>query len=97
MLGAEMSTWWHGKVRTIKLSCRVPDLISIWRCDTKCGVDTGAAAYHYIHMSSIEPKDLTAYKKFFEEPSTPKQRQYEALRAYYVEGLPGNDVAKKFR
>lgn len=47
-------------------------------------------------MSIVEPKDLIACRKFFLEPSGPKQRQYEALRAYYVDGLTGEEVAGKF-
>ena len=35
-----------------------------------------------------EPKSLTECRRFFREPQNAKQRQYEALRAYYVEGLP---------
>jgi transposase len=30
------------------------------------------------------------------EPEQPKQRQYEALRAYFVENLPATDVAARF-
>ncbi|MGI0135253.1 MAG: hypothetical protein ACREBW_09890 [Candidatus Micrarchaeaceae archaeon] len=47
-------------------------------------------------MPIVKPKDLTAGRKFFQEPSGPKQRQYEAIRAYYLEGLTGELVAKKF-
>lgn len=42
------------------------------------------------------PKDLTECERFFLEPSHPKQRQYEALRAYFVEGKPSNAVASDF-
>lgn len=35
-------------------------------------------------------------KKFFLEPSNPTHRQYEALRAYFVEGLAPAEVAKRF-
>jgi hypothetical protein len=42
------------------------------------------------------PKELSDICRFFLEPHTPKQRQYEALRAYFVEGLPSQDVAKSF-
>jgi len=34
--------------------------------------------------------------RFFLEPSHPKQRQYEALRAYFVEGLASQEVAHAF-
>ncbi len=42
------------------------------------------------------PKDLSNVRRFFLEPRTPKQRQYEALRAYFVEGLPSQKVARVF-
>jgi hypothetical protein len=42
------------------------------------------------------PKDLSAIRRFFLEPQTPKQRQYEALRAYFVEGRPSQVVARAF-
>jgi hypothetical protein len=34
--------------------------------------------------------------RFFLGPETPAQRQYEALRAYFVEGLPSTQVAQRF-
>lgn len=43
-----------------------------------------------------EPKDLTACRRFFLEPHHPKQRQYEALRRYFLEGRPSKDVAREF-
>jgi hypothetical protein len=33
---------------------------------------------------------------FFLEPEQPKQRQYETLRAYFVENLAAKDVAARF-
>jgi transposase len=42
------------------------------------------------------PKDITDCRRFFDEPSSPRQRQYEALRAFYVEGLPSAEAAKRF-
>jgi transposase len=42
------------------------------------------------------PKDITKCRRFFGEPSSPRQRQYEALRAFYVEGLPSAEAAKRF-
>jgi hypothetical protein len=35
-------------------------------------------------------------KQYFLEPNISKQKQYEALRAFYVEGLPANEVAQEF-
>jgi transposase len=42
------------------------------------------------------PKDLIACRQFFLESTHPKQRQYEALRAYFVEGRSSPDAAKTF-
>lgn len=47
-------------------------------------------------MGTGAPKDITNCQRFFLEPSTPKQRQYEALRAYFVEGRPSEEVARSF-
>ena len=33
---------------------------------------------------------------FFEEPSSPLQKQYEAMRAYFYERKPAHEVAEKF-
>lgn len=35
-------------------------------------------------------------RKFFLHPSTPGQKQYEALRVYYVDNVPGREVARRF-
>lgn len=45
-------------------------------------------------QSSREP--LTAIAKRFLEPTNPTHRQYEALRAYFVEGLPSHEAAARF-
>jgi transposase len=42
------------------------------------------------------PNDLTRWRRFFAEPSHPRQRQYEALRAYFLEGRPSHEVARDF-
>jgi hypothetical protein len=42
------------------------------------------------------PKDLTACRRFFLEPSHPRHRLYEALRAYFVDGRPSHEVAQDF-
>jgi len=44
-------------------------------------------------MSISEPNDLT---KVFLEPANSTHRQYEALRAYYVEGISSAEAAKRF-
>ena len=41
-------------------------------------------------------KELTECRRFFDEPGTARQRQYEALRAYFVEQLASADVARRF-
>jgi hypothetical protein len=45
---------------------------------------------------SSAPKDLTACRRFFAEPATARQRQYEALRAFFLEELPSAAVARQF-
>jgi len=42
------------------------------------------------------PKDLSDIRRFFLVPQTPKQRQYEALRAYFVDARPSQEVARAF-
>jgi hypothetical protein len=42
------------------------------------------------------PKDLTACRRFFAQPSHPRQRMYEALRAYFMENRPSHEVARAF-
>jgi hypothetical protein len=47
-------------------------------------------------MSFRTPVVLTDPAAFFREPRHPRQRQYEALRAYYVEGRPSQEAARAF-
>ena len=47
-------------------------------------------------MFNSTHKQLTELERVFLEPTNPTQRQYEALRAYFVEGLPSQEVAKRF-
>lgn len=42
------------------------------------------------------PNELSQLRRFFLEPRLPKHRQYEALRAYLVEGRPAQQVARAF-
>jgi hypothetical protein len=42
------------------------------------------------------PYGLTECRRFFAEPATARQRQYEALRAFYMEELPSGEVARRF-
>ncbi len=42
------------------------------------------------------PKSLTTCRRFFLEPGSPRQRQYEAFRAYILEGRPSHEVARDY-
>jgi len=39
------------------------------------------------------PKSLSACRRFFLHPASAKHRQYEALRAYYVDERPVAEVS----
>ena len=47
-------------------------------------------------MFTSEPKELTDLARVFLEPSNATHRQYEALRAFFVDGVPGVEVARRF-
>ncbi len=47
-------------------------------------------------MAIGAPKEISQLRRFFLQPRLPKQRQYEALRAFLVEGRPAKDVARAF-
>jgi hypothetical protein len=47
-------------------------------------------------VSIRQPNNLFDPRRFFLEPSSPKQRQHEALRAYFVEQRPSAEVARAF-
>jgi transposase len=42
------------------------------------------------------PYAITDPRRFFAEPATPRQRQYEALRAFYLDGLASAQAAARF-
>ncbi len=42
------------------------------------------------------PKDISDLRRFFLEPGHPRQRQYEALRAYFIENKPVKEIARAF-
>src|SRR5712691_6688445 len=42
------------------------------------------------------PKTITECRRFFVEPASAKQRQYEALRAYFVEESDSAEAARRF-
>jgi len=41
-------------------------------------------------------QSLSGEERFFLEPASPRQRQYEALRAYFAEKLPAKETATRF-
>src|SRR5436309_1198368 len=47
-------------------------------------------------MSNSASKQLTRFARAFLSPRNPTHRQYEALRAYFVERLPSKEVAARF-
>src|SRR5215831_18673110 len=47
-------------------------------------------------MSTTTRNDLTPMAHFFLAPENPLHRQYEAFRAYFVEGGPSQEVARRF-
>ena len=47
-------------------------------------------------MDTSTRNGLTTEARFFLEPEGPLQRQYEAFRAYFVEGLPSHEAARRF-
>src|SRR3990170_3376133 len=47
-------------------------------------------------MFNSKVKKLTHMARFFLEPANPTHRQYEALRAYFVDDLPSVEVARRF-
>ena len=47
-------------------------------------------------MVNSQSKELTDFARIFQRPRNATQRQYEALRAYFVEALPSHEVARRF-
>lgn len=47
-------------------------------------------------MSNGRAEELTDLTRCFLRPSNPTHRQYESLRAYFVEALPSHEVAQRF-
>jgi len=48
------------------------------------------------HKHDKFTNSLSDEARFFLEPEQPKHRQYETLRAYFIENLPAKDVAARF-
>jgi transposase-like protein len=42
------------------------------------------------------PKDLTQCRRFFQVPTNPRHRQYEALRAYFIDQCSSEEAARRF-
>src|SRR5260370_21555833 len=47
-------------------------------------------------MNTTTRNGLTPLARFFLVPENPLHRQYEAFRAYFVEGSPSHEVARRF-
>ena len=47
-------------------------------------------------MSNSQPITITSYGRHFLRPTNATHRQYEALRAYFVEGLASREAARRF-
>jgi hypothetical protein len=47
-------------------------------------------------MFNSKPNKLTNMARFFLQPANATHRQYEALRAYFVDNLPSVEVARRF-
>src|SRR5438067_4156949 len=47
-------------------------------------------------MFTSEPKKLTELSRIFLEPTNATHRRYEALRAFFVDGLPSAEAARRF-
>jgi hypothetical protein len=47
-------------------------------------------------MSYGKAEEITDLARYFLRPSNPTHRQYESLRAYFVEALPSHEVAQRF-
>jgi Transposase DDE domain len=52
--------------------------------------------WHRRLVAISAPKSLTDCRRFFEEPASARQRQYEALRAYFLDQVPTTEVARRF-
>ena len=47
-------------------------------------------------MKAGAPKDLTQCRRFFQVPTNPRHRQYEALRAYFIDQCSSEEAARRF-
>jgi transposase len=63
---------------------------------TQFELDTRYGMYDRACVSISAPFSLTQCQRFFEEPATARQRQYEALRAYFLEEVQSAEAARSF-
>src|SRR6266566_2610731 len=56
---------------------------------------TQAACHRYMQLVPMDT-DVFVLSRFFLSPQFPLQRQYEALRAYFVDEEPSGDIARRF-
>jgi transposase len=59
-------------------------------------VDTRFSIYDCAWVPISAPYSLTDCRRFFAKPATARQRQYEALRAFFMDQLPSAEVARRF-
>jgi len=59
-------------------------------------LDTRCSMYNCASVPDGVPKHLTECRRFFLEPATPRQRQYEALRAYFIDECASAEAARLF-
>ena len=59
-------------------------------------LDTTCWVCHRQKVATRAPYDLTKCRRFFAQPATPRQRQYEALRAYFLDGIGSETAARRF-
>src|SRR5437879_5718304 len=52
--------------------------------------------YECAYVPIGAPNSVTTCRRFFTAPASPRQRQYEAFRAYFVEGRSSAQVARAF-
>ncbi len=70
--------------------CALLGFVAQSALDTRCGM------WHCASVPISAPFDLTKCRRFFREPTTPRQRQYEALRAYFIDEVPSAEAARRF-
>ena len=59
-------------------------------------LDTGHNMWYSGSMFTSKPEKITDLAQVFLQPANSTHRQYEALRAYFVEKLPAKEAARRF-